>query len=251
MSASAAVRPDIKPKEPEHKTLAEALSAAQAEFATVVKGSLNPHFKSKYATLPDFLEATRPALSKHGLVVGQQVNYDIPSGTVILTTVLVHGATKEAWTSQYPVIPGKAADPQALGSALTYARRYAYATIVGAVAEDDDDDGNKGSEKEKGKKREPQGETTEGMQFKDVRDEIARAASELEQKGGKTPEAWVKQASSFPAKDSKGREFVKSFSDPHDPSLVSEKWLRGTLAKLLGELSKLEPGAAEGAELLK
>lgn len=244
--ASAVVKPDIKPKDAtEHKTLAEALSAAQAEFKTVVKGSVNPHFKSKYATLPDFLAATRPSLAKHGLVVTQAVGYHTPSATVLLLTILKHPASGEFLPSQYPVIPGKAADPQALGSALTYARRYAYATIVGAVAEDDDDDGNKGSK-------------PETQQYGETRDEISRVASELEQKGGKTPEAWIKYCSTFtkdptPEEAQKGAKprTVQGFSDPYDPSVKSEKWLRSTLSKLVAELEKLEPGAAEAAELMK
>lgn len=96
-----------------------------------------------------------------------------------------------------------------------------------------------------------------GMEHQALRDEIASAAAQLETYTGQIAEEHVKAASKFTT-DGKvvdGKVIEKprtlSFSDPHDPSVKSERWLKGTLAKLLGELAKLEPGAKEGAELLK
>ena len=117
--------------------LAPALVAAQADFSAVPKGSVNPFFKSKYAALPDVVQHTSPVLAKHGLAVTQFITENDT-----LTTMLIHKS------GQY--IQGTMAlhlvkdDPQAQGSAVTYARRYSYMSVLGLVA-DDDDDGNAGS----------------------------------------------------------------------------------------------------------
>lgn len=123
-----------------HDSLASALSAAQAEFKDPYRASTNPHFKSKYADLQSTLAAVRPVLSKHGLAIVQSTTFE--AGTLLLVTRLL-------WRDQqvigyYPVIPVRA-DPQGYGSAMTYARRYTLASMLG-VASDPDDDGNAASE---------------------------------------------------------------------------------------------------------
>ena len=50
-----------------------ALALAQGEFPTIEKGSINPHYKSKYADLADINKATTPSLSKHGLCIIQLI----------------------------------------------------------------------------------------------------------------------------------------------------------------------------------
>lgn len=120
-------------------TIAEALSAAQAELTDPPKDSVNPHFKSRYADLATVLKTVRPVLAKHGIALVQTT--DILDGTLVLVTRLLW--RDEEILGRYPVQPTKA-DPQGLGSAMTYARRYALQAIVG-VAADDDDDGNAAS----------------------------------------------------------------------------------------------------------
>lgn len=120
-------------------TIAEALSAAQAEMTDPVKDSINPHFKSRYADLATILKTVRPVLARHGIALVQTTEIDC--GSVILVTQLLWRGN--AITGRYPVAPVKA-DPQGYGSAMTYARRYALQAIVG-VAADDDDDGNAAS----------------------------------------------------------------------------------------------------------
>lgn len=120
-------------------TIAEALSAAQAEITDPSKDSVNPHFKSRYADLASVLKTVRPVLAKHGIAVVQTT--DILDGQLVLVTRLLW--RDEEILGRYPVQPTKA-DPQGLGSAMTYARRYALQAIVG-VAADDDDDGNAAS----------------------------------------------------------------------------------------------------------
>jgi hypothetical protein len=120
-------------------TIAEALSAAQAELTDPVKDSVNPHFKSRYSSLNTILKTVRPVLAKHGIAHSQTT--DIVDGQFVLVTRLLW--RDEEIVGRYPIQPTKN-DPQGQGSAITYARRYALQAIVG-VAADDDDDGNAAS----------------------------------------------------------------------------------------------------------
>lgn len=117
--------------------LASALSKAQASIQPAIKDSLNPFFKSKYADLPSIWNACKEALTQNGLAVIQTM--DASSGQLMLITTLAHSSGQ--WIrSSLPINPTKN-DPQALGSAITYMRRYSLAAIAG-VTTDDDDDGN-------------------------------------------------------------------------------------------------------------
>jgi hypothetical protein len=134
--------------------LAGALAKAQGEFTTAKKSADNPFFKSRYADLAEVVAACRAPLAKHGLCVIQQVVRD--EAGVMLRSTLAHSSGQ--WiASEYPARPvrvvkdrdGKATeveanDPQSVGSAITYARRYSLAALVGVVT-DDDDDGNAAS----------------------------------------------------------------------------------------------------------
>jgi hypothetical protein len=122
--------------------LAAALAKAQAEMTHASKDAKNPHLKSKYADLSAVIDAARPHLAKNGLSV-VQVTDPGELDTVVLMTQLSHasGQWVRGW---YPVKPVKN-DPQGFGSALTYARRYSYAAIVGVAASGEDDDGNAAS----------------------------------------------------------------------------------------------------------
>lgn len=121
--------------------LAKALCSAQGELKPAEKGSENPHFKSKYADLTEVWDACRPALTKHGLSV-TQLPVAGDTGTLFLETMLLH--TSGEWISSMISMPLPQASPQGYGSAMTYARRYGLAAIVGVVQEDDD--GNAGSQ---------------------------------------------------------------------------------------------------------
>lgn len=130
----------------EMKEIASALLKAQKEIKVAIKDSTNPHFKSAYADLPAVFDACKDALNKNGIVISQFTDVrEIGVGNVVtvLVTQLIHAESGEALTSIYPLIPVRN-DPQAYGSAMTYARRYCLAAIVGVVA-DSDDDGNKAS----------------------------------------------------------------------------------------------------------
>lgn len=121
--------------------LAKALVTCQGKLRNVHKDSTNPHYKSKYANLPDVLDLIRPVLTECGLSLFQM---PVECGdTACLTTVLMH-ESGEHISSMMALRPVKH-DPQGVGSALTYARRYAAMSMLGIAGTDDDDDGQAGS----------------------------------------------------------------------------------------------------------
>jgi hypothetical protein len=123
----------------ERKELATALSKAQAEIDAAPKSEANPFFKSSYADLATVRSAIREAFGKHGLSVVQ-----IPhtgDGTVSVTTILMH-ASGQFIEGTLTLRPTKN-DPQGVGSAITYARRYSLMAFAGVAP--DDDDGNAAS----------------------------------------------------------------------------------------------------------
>lgn len=121
------------------KALSAALVKAQSEFHDPAKDSKNPHFKSKFVSLKGVLDAVRGPLHKHGIAIVQEI--DFAEGQTYVRTRLLH-ESGESLESRCPVVCAKDRDPQAMGSAITYARRYAAAAICGVAPADDDDDGN-------------------------------------------------------------------------------------------------------------
>jgi ERF superfamily len=121
--------------------LAAALVKAQTEFTAIPKDSANPFFKSKYAGLPVVVEKASPILSKNGLAISQHVDVN-DHGHDVLVTYLLH--TSGQFLVHAMRLHLVKDDPQAQGSAITYARRYSYMAVLGLVA-DDDDDGNAAS----------------------------------------------------------------------------------------------------------
>jgi hypothetical protein len=116
--------------------LATALAAAQGEMNNAVYNRTNPHFRSKYADLASVRDATIPALSKHGLAIAQLTTFD-GDGTFLLVTRLLHASGQ--WMESVQPLPMAIDKPQVMGSAQTYARRYAWASMTGIAAEEDDD----------------------------------------------------------------------------------------------------------------
>lgn len=114
-----------------------ALAKAQAEMTVAEYDSNNTYFESKYASLAAVIEATRPVLSKHGISITQHPR--VQDGLVIVTTMVAH-ASGAYMTSELALRPAKN-DAHSVGSAITYAKRYAWSAAAG-IAADDDDDGN-------------------------------------------------------------------------------------------------------------
>lgn len=114
-----------------------ALAKAQGQIEGASKDKVNPHFKSRYADLASIWDACRKALSDNGLAV---IQFPVSDGDLVgVRTILGHSSGQSvesvAWTMP------QAKGPQALGSCVTYLRRYSLAAAVG-VAPDEDDDGN-------------------------------------------------------------------------------------------------------------
>lgn len=118
--------------------IAAALSKAQAEIATARKDGDNPHFHSTFTTLASVFDVVREPLAKNNLSVVQSPQQG-DANAHYLETTLMHSSGQ--WMKSYhPLHPVKN-DPQSVGSAITYARRYALCAMVGVVGREDDDDG--------------------------------------------------------------------------------------------------------------
>ena len=115
--------------------LAAALAAAQGEFKAVPKKAENPFFKSKYADLPSVVLAASEILAKHGLSVSQMPDFDGEHD--LLTTTVMHSSGE--WVEASARLHLAKDDPQGQGSAITYARRYAFSGALGIVTDEDDD----------------------------------------------------------------------------------------------------------------
>ena len=126
--------------------LASALAKAQAELvnpeksltATIRTGRVGEGERSfRYAPLSSGLDIVRKTLGQHEIATVQTTAIDHAAGMVNLTTTLAH-ASGEWIASDWPVCPiAETANPQRMGAALTYARRYALFTLVGIAGEDD------------------------------------------------------------------------------------------------------------------
>jgi hypothetical protein len=127
-------------------TIAAALAKAQAELTNPEK-SLVATIRSpfpresdrifRYAPLSSGLEIVRKSLGRHEIATVQTTEIDKDAGLVRLTTVLAH-SSGEWLSSDWPVCPiSDTGSPQRMGTALTYARRYALFTLVGIAGEDD------------------------------------------------------------------------------------------------------------------
>lgn len=127
--------------EQQSDTIYSALARAQATFATVRKThtvtvkSQKGNYKYKYADLEATLAAVRPSLNREGIYLSQPVAFE--SGRLVCRTVLYY---RDASLSAGEVSLPAPSDAQALGSAITYARRYCLCAAL-AIAADDDDDG--------------------------------------------------------------------------------------------------------------
>lgn len=123
---------------PELNKLMEALAKAQLEMDVASTDSVNPFFKSRYADLASVVKASRPVLAKNGLSVIQRTLTG-EDGKVYMHARLCHASGQ--WIESIMEVRPPKADIQALGSHLTYLRRYLYSSLVGVVTSDEDDDG--------------------------------------------------------------------------------------------------------------
>jgi hypothetical protein len=106
------------------------LLAAKKQIGTVAKNAKNPHFKNTYADINALIEAVEPILLENGLVLLQPIR----EGAQYTEIVDAETGDKIESYLLLPNIP----DPQKLGSAVTYFRRYTLQSLLGLKAEDDD-----------------------------------------------------------------------------------------------------------------
>lgn len=114
------------------KNLSKALTTFHLKVDKIKKDAKNPFFKSSYASLSNILDAINEPLIECGLTISQ-----FPTGENGLTTILMH-ESGEFISAEYQMRPVKD-DPQGRGSAITYQRRYAIASVLSLNIDDDDD----------------------------------------------------------------------------------------------------------------
>lgn len=135
-------------------SIAKALVAMQGDLGDVIKNAKNPHFQSKYADLAAVVDAVQPALQKAKLafVQGSSARYMDSTALVAVETMLLHESGE--WVSQELTLKPSKSDPQGVGSAITYGRRYGLQAICGVAPEDDD--GNAASTPARQQQQRPQ-----------------------------------------------------------------------------------------------
>lgn len=171
--------------------LTKALVKFHKEVGKIKKDAQNPFFKSGYASLSSVQDAIKDPLTNNGLAYVQ-----FPSGEHSLTTRLMH-ESGEWMEDSYSMTPAKN-DPQGVGSAITYQRRYALGAILGLNI-DEDDDGNAASAKVAAKP------TTAPSQKKTLDMASYRAKLEAATDADTLKKAWA----SLPAEAKKELEKVK------------------------------------------
>src|SRR6202162_25379 len=125
--------------------IATALAKAQTELSNPEKAMIGTVYNARtdspqnfrYASLSSGLDIIRKALGGHQIAITQPTDIDRASGTVNLTTILLH--TSGEWiSSDWPVCRiSEISAPRRMGASLTYARRYALFTMVWIAGEDD------------------------------------------------------------------------------------------------------------------
>lgn len=203
-----------------------AILAAQAEMKPVKKDRNNPFYNSKYADLPAVWESIEP-FRKHGLTIVQMPVASEPH-TIAIETRMTH--TSGEWYASTLVLPLAKNDPQGVGSALTYGRRYALGCMTGQVTEEDDD-GNAASQPQTPAKTYTAHKQTAAKKIAELRTETKKAEPELPAHGNAviTDEQW--------------ELFLDYMSDDPDRSSVG-KQLKTLLA--IGKVADLKDGARVG-----
>lgn len=124
----------------------KAFAKTQQEMKQPLKDANNPFFKSKYVPLENVVEAITESASKNGLSFTQFPSSD-EFGNVTVGTLVMHESGE--WIEYDPIkMKPVKNDPQSIGSAITYAKRYALSAIFG-ITSDQDDDGNEATQTKK------------------------------------------------------------------------------------------------------
>ncbi len=147
------------PGKPHPKDLPEAFLAFQRMGIKALKKKNNPHFKNDYADLEEVLSACSQANQFN--IIHYFKSSITEGGTLIIEAVMEFVPTKERWTISIPCYCADRNNPQKLGSAITYAKRYSLSTLFALSSADDD--GNQGSQR-------PDKPSTEKIKVENVMD---------------------------------------------------------------------------------
>jgi len=214
--------------------LAKALSLAQGQMETAKKDSENPFFKSRYADLASVWETCREPLSKNGLAVVQTMDYT-ETGLNLIITTLMHSSGQ--WIRGTLAISPVKNDPQSMGSAITYGRRYSLMAIVGIAPADDDAEDAMSRDKPKppGNSVQPPKPAPEKGKLSDSRIEKIQQISEWLMKiAGDNTEAAVALLQEYTAyKDFKGFRTTKGLE-----SIKNDNRFYAIYKKVEGEYKK-------------
>jgi ERF superfamily len=115
--------------------LATAFSKAQSSMKNASKDAKNPHWKSQYSTLAAVIEAAREPLAMNNLCFLQPCGFR-EDGNVIVETILLHSSGQ--WISSELIGKPVRPDPQAIGSLVSYFKRYGLQALLGIASADDD-----------------------------------------------------------------------------------------------------------------
>lgn len=141
------------------KQIIPALLKVQNEVISFNKDGFNPHFKNNYITLDSILADVRPKLTEENLLLIQEVHSDGEYAEI--TTTIYHESGEYIQAETLKLKPTQN-NPQQMGSAITYGKRYQLSSLLGVSSETDDDGAgaSKGADK---KKRAPEGPSATGV----------------------------------------------------------------------------------------
>lgn len=166
---------------PEFNELAKAVSAAQRVIEPAMKGrTVEVHTREKgsysydYAELDDVWLSCREALGANGLAIFQPPTTE--GALVTITTLLVHGASGQ-WIRMEMKLVAQGGTPQAIGSAITYGRRYSLMGMLGLVARGDDDDAKQAEERPRHETRTPVPQQEMRLTYEEIERKLAEATS--------------------------------------------------------------------------
>ena len=157
------------------KNILQKLNKAKKEIGKISKDSTNPFFKSKYFDVNALLEHVEPILQDNGLLLLQPIK----DGSVVTE---IHDVDRQEVVDSSILLP-QLSDPQKLGSAITYFRRYTLQSLLGLQAEDDD--GNKAS---KPTSKKPNIAKVTSEELNRISDELSKVSTEADLKALKAKE---------------------------------------------------------------
>lgn len=122
-------------KESTMTNIYQKLSKAQKEMPSFEKDATNPHFKSKFASLPKILSKALPVLRENGLLLTNHAI--VVDGSSFVQVKITDIESQESIVSNVPM--QKIDNMQLVGQAFTYAQRYGFLSLMGLCPDVDDD----------------------------------------------------------------------------------------------------------------